>query len=263
MFTKALISSICIVFLIQTVMFSSIMKSFAGENLKSSESKDIVLRNEMEEIRNLDTQTETTNNNEIWMCVNYFMGGNITPAIVYKREFWRLFTAFFLHENIFHFLFNILIILTYLKDPEIEENQIMTIFLPVLLNANLFSSLIYPDHLKIGSSMLNYLLFGISITNIKRFPSITWILNALMGLFTLFSFLNTNLDLAVHFFGFISGLFWVFCNRTKSQSLFFGVNILVSVLFLVLLLTSNLCPEREFAAQLNFGCGYVYETPAK
>lgn len=93
---------------------------------------------------------------DIWNCVSVNMGCNITPSLKYKFQYFRLISSVFLHDSIFHLIFNILFIVLYFP----KKNNTSFQFFSTILILNLISALKFPNNVKIGSSGFALFCFG-------------------------------------------------------------------------------------------------------
>lgn len=160
----------------------------------------------------------------------FSMGANFTPAFQ-AGEYWRVFTACFLHVDVLHIGMNGLG-LFYLA-PFIERNyggfNMLLAFALTGIAGSLLTNMMHLDssYLSAGASGGLYGLFGIIFATGKRYkaqlpPSFqTWI-NQNLGLMIVFSF-APQIDAAGHFGGLGLGLLFGFLFKpsemTKSAAL--------------------------------------------
>lgn len=265
MFLKTIIAALSVVFLVQHLSYTYIRNQHSQINQKTpmSMQKGLLTVQELIKIEALELIDQSQIDLDLWNCINLFYGGSITPSLIYKHEFWRLFTCFFLHENFLHFFFNVVLIFAYSQNEHINKTEILMIFLPALINGNLMSALIYPDFLKIGSSLLTFSLCALSISSQlsqKEFFNSESVLNFGMILFLFFSITSGKLDNSIHFFGLAISFLFVFFRDQKKIRLFFILNAVFFVLLLCLLFRIENTVEGRFAAEIDYGCSYVYET---
>lgn len=145
--------------------------------------------------------------------VLFELGANYTPAFQ-AGQYWRTFTACFLHVDVLHIFMNGLG-LFYLA-PFIERNfggvKMLLAFMLTGIAGSLLTNLVHLDsnYLSAGASGGLYGLFGIIFATGKRYkaqlpPSFqTWI-NQNLGLMVIFSF-APQIDAAGHFGGLGLGL---------------------------------------------------------
>lgn len=95
---------------------------------------------------------------DIWNCTSLNLGCNITPSIKFKREYFRLVTSVFLHDNLFHLSINVIFSLLYYPKDRFLIGQ----FFCVVLLLNLFSAFKFPNNVKIGFSGFALFCFGFS-----------------------------------------------------------------------------------------------------
>ncbi len=154
------------------------------------------------------------------------MGANFTPAFQ-TGEYWRVFTACFLHVDVLHIGMNGLG-LFYLA-PFVERNyggvKMLLAFILTGVAGSLLTNFVHLDstYLSAGASGGLYGLFGIIFATGKRYkaqlpPSFqTWI-NQNLGLMIVFSF-APQIDAAGHFGGLGVGLLlgWLFLKPQQNS----------------------------------------------
>lgn len=226
--------------------------------MKAKLETPLVAPAELEALILEEEQQELQIEQEIWNCVTLRLGGNISPSLAYKHEYWRLIACFFLHENFFHLLFNLLIINCYLSSLQLKGTELAPFFLLTVVGGNLTSALMYPEFLKIGSSVLTFVLTTLSVTENWRKWRIEKVIDLGMMVFLVFSFQNPRLDNALHYFGIASTLLFVYCRRKNRVWLFYCL--IGAYLFFALLLmkAKGVTEEERFAVDLNYGCSGIW-----
>lgn len=265
MFFKAIIGCIVVTFFIQNALYylTRSRYDFEFQNLPGNDSHGLIEISEMAKLKKEQAFEAEKVNLDLWNCINLYLGGNISPSIVYKQQFWRLATCFFIHENFYHLFFNVLIILSYSKNQKIKQQEIIILMIPALINGNLISALIYPEFLKIGSSLLSFCMFTLSVLSWKNLQSLETLINFSMACFLAFSVSSGKLDNSIHYFAIaITCCFKFLQNRKKIRIYCIGNLFLFFVLSAVLFYFYR-SPEYAFAAEIDFGCSFVYDTLEK
>ena len=154
-----------------------------------------------------------------WKCSLYYLGANVTPPIQYNYQLWRLFTSFFLHQNLAHLLMNSFLrfvfgisSINYLKITNF--NKLLYLYLFGGLFGNLLSSFTNPTDLSIGSSSSIFSLVGANLISImyfkymfrKSFKLSKNLLNLFLIVFVLLTTFIGNNDIFGHLGGFFSGM---------------------------------------------------------
>lgn len=261
MFYKCTISALALIFLLQNLSFVYV-RSLHRQTTKSPAFSDQVHADAaaFDKSQSETLHNQAQQNLELWNCVNLFMGASITPSLTYRSEYWRLFTCFFLHENFLHFAINVLIILSYSQTLKIDEKQVALLFVPAVILGHLLGAIFYPDFLKIGASVLSFVLCGLSIGSQQKFYSQETAMNAALVFFLLFSTSSGSLDHSAHVFGLAYGLLFALCHRYRFERLFWLATIVTLIGFSFVFSQLPDIPENKFAVELDYGCGFVYES---
>lgn len=98
------------------------------------------------------------------------MGGKWVPYILNNGEWWRLFTATYLHSGLVHIIFNILV--QYKVGVKLEENngpfRLMPIYILSGLSGNILSALFSPTLLTVGASGAIYGFLGVLVVDLIK-----------------------------------------------------------------------------------------------
>ena len=186
--------------------------------------------------------------------------GAKVPNLIKKGEFWRLFTANFLHLNIFHLFSNILLQIVFAPIIEkfLGKYNFLGLYLASGIGGFLLSS-VYCPTTSVGCSGAIFGLFAIYpafyILNAKEINRLPYLKFSLLGFIICFIVINLVysfmyfqvLDHWTHLGGYLTGLFIAFlmiqpCDHTnftrkiKILSIFvifigFVVNLLILFLY--------------------------------
>lgn len=256
MFYKVLVAALALAFLTQNLSYLFVREGRKEYGVASAAGPQTPSQSSPTEQASTVAQAEL----ELWNCVSLFYGANITPSLSHKREFWRLLTCFFLHETFLHFAINALIIVSYSQFMRLDDATLVTLTVPGVVLGNLLSALLYPDFLKLGASLLTFVLCGLSIAQQRKFYTQETALNGAMVTFLMFSASSGRLDHSAHIFGLAYGFIYAVCRRA-DRAKYFWLGCLAAFLGLCYAFSRIPdVPENRFAAELDYGCSFVYES---
>lgn len=261
LFPKVLLASIVTVYLLQNTIFYLIRSSYDRENRSSQaviQSNGLIT---VQDLKNSLLEEESARreaHQELWNCVTLYLGGNISPSLTQKQEYWRLISCFFLHENFFHLVFNALIIYCYFCTLNIRQQEFIPFLILTVINGNLTSALVYPDFLKIGSSVLTFILFTFNLAQNWKIWQAEKVIDACMVLFLVFSVGNGRLDNAVHYFGVVSSLGFIYAKKKDQLMLYYSLTVAYLVFIAFCVHNRSVTQEEQFAVELDYGCSYVW-----
>ncbi|MFK7771044.1 MAG: rhomboid family intramembrane serine protease [Saprospiraceae bacterium] len=145
-----------------------------------------------------------------------FEFGGKTKDSILQGEYWRLFTAMFIHRGATHLFSNLvaLAIAGFFLEPILKSFKFVTIYLLCGIISGIASIYWYPTAVSIGASGAISGLFGMLVlfNFIKIFDnsmtSIIWmIFFTLLSLMIFSAFVMNNISHAAHIIGFVSGCF--------------------------------------------------------
>ena len=254
---KILLASIISVYLLQSTIFYLIRSGYDQEH-GTNQASGLITVDDLKKVLLEEESTRGEAHQELWNCVTLYLGGNISPSLTEKREYWRLISCFFLHENFFHLAFNALIIYCYFCILRIRYQEFIPFLLLTVVSGNLTSALVYPDFLKIGSSVLTFVLFTFNLAQNWKIWHAEKVIDVCMVLFLVFSVGNGRLDNAVHYFGVVSSAGFIYAKKKARLYLYYllAVAYLAFVAFCVH--TRSVTQEEQFAVELDYGCSYVW-----
>lgn len=142
------------------------------------------------------------------------MGGKWVPSILYHGEWWRLFTATYLHGGFIHLLLNLLVQVKVGSDLEREHGtyRIFPIYILSGLSGNLLSALFLPSQVTVGASGAIYGFLGVLIVDLiknwkkLRSPCKTYIFLCIGNVISLAIGLLPGIDNFAHIGGFVMGI---------------------------------------------------------
>lgn len=141
---------------------------------------------------------------------------------VFNGEYWRLFTAMFIHTNIVHLLGNIFFLIVFgLRTEELfSKGEYLIIYFLSGLTGNILTLALGPTVLTAGASGAIFGLFGACTIFIRRALGQS-LFGALLYSFFLLTITGTapNVNILAHFGGLITGLVLghVFSFKRKSR----------------------------------------------
>lgn len=144
---------------------------------------------------------------------------------VFNGEYWRLFTAMFIHTNIVHLLGNIFFLIVFgLRAEELfSKGEYLIIYFLSGLTGNILTLALGPTVLSAGASGAIFGLFGACIIFIRRTLGQS-LIGALIYSFFLLTITGTapNVNILAHFGGLIAGLMmgYVFSLKRDSQAIY-------------------------------------------
>ncbi|MEM2815754.1 MAG: rhomboid family intramembrane serine protease [Candidatus Bathyarchaeia archaeon] len=142
---------------------------------------------------------------------------------VFNGEYWRLFTAMFIHTNIVHLMGNIFFLIVFgLRTEELfSKGEYLIIYFLSGLTGNILTLALGPTVLSAGASGAIFGLFGACTIFIRRALGQS-LFGALLYSFFLLTITGTapNVNILAHFGGLIAGLVlgYVFSFKRKSQT---------------------------------------------
>lgn len=144
--------------------------------------------------------------------VLYELGARFGPAVLYEGQWWRLFTAAFLHIGWMHLLTNMvtLIIIGRITEILLGSLRYLLVYLASAISGNLFGLWLAPNTLAAGASGAIFGLFGVYLFLVFTAPSNPF-LRSLANQFVMWMVLNIALsfvgsvDLAGHLGGALCG----------------------------------------------------------
>lgn len=230
----------------ENALFNETFPNLVNAALQKEPSKEMVnLAKTMEEAQ-LKTMHKQRKNLAIWdsyitpkltillcaVCVIYYLIANalsiyvedptigaILSGAYYKlnvvgmHEYWRLFTAGFLHVDMFHLMFNLIALWTIGQQCEncFTKRQYLTVLIGAILMGNLFVFLAEGNQIALGISGGVFGLFGAYVVALyrsgkMRIPHIRSAIYRILGLNLMISLLP-GISFLAHFGGFIWGCF--------------------------------------------------------
>lgn len=147
---------------------------------------------------------------------------------IYQGEWWRLITPIFIHGSFSHLLFNSFSI--FLFGPALErilgKSKFILIYLFTGIAANLITLMVQPlTYTHLGSSGAIFGLFGYYIALIVfRKDAISrnnaQIIATIAALSLIMTFLQANINIIAHIFGFLAGIVIGSLSEAKGRSIF-------------------------------------------
>lgn len=243
------------VYILQSVGYYYISSKHYKNANKEISRNQLILPQNLDYVIQMENSKKKSMDEDLWICTAYRFGGNITPSIIHNKEYWRYFTCFFLHFNIYHFLINVLIIWYYSNNTELNCKIILLFTTINIILANITSSLISPDSLKIGSSSLSVSLLCFSLFSHlnKQIDSSVFIDIALLLMF-ICGFFSKSVDNAVHVSSFINTLIFILFKRKKFENLYFGLAGVYLLTCGFIISNLKLSDEQTLAVLINYGC---------
>jgi membrane associated rhomboid family serine protease len=258
---KILLASIVLVYILQNSIFYYVKSSYDRETQPAqaaAQANGLITLQDLKGVLLEEEASRREAHQELWNCVTLYLGGNISPSLTQKQEYWRLISCFFLHENFFHMIFNALIIYSYFCTLNIKQNEFVPFLILTVINGNLTSALAYPDFLKIGSSVLTFVLFTFNLAQNWKVWQAEKAIDICMVLFLVFSIGNGRLDNAVHYFGVLSSLGFIYAKRKNQLTLYYFLAAVYFAGVATCLLKRSITQEEQFAVELDYGCSYVW-----
>ncbi|MCQ2815902.1 MAG: rhomboid family intramembrane serine protease [archaeon] len=149
-----------------------------------------------------------------WGCALFKLGAKYTPSIKYNHQYYRLFTAIFLHDRISNIIPNIVSIffLGFYIENILGSLRFSFLFLFSGFIGNLYSTVFNRSTLSVGASICSMGISGIFLINfiikynrssfIKIFDLALYIFLTLVNGFNI----NANIEKSGHFIGFLFGI---------------------------------------------------------
>lgn len=264
---KLLIVAFIGIFLLQNSIYKRTvnreLKQFAYE-IEQREALQIFDSFDPDELQEELEKEEIKKN--VWNCTNLYLGANFLPSIQYQKQFWRVFSCFFLHENLQHLVLNLLVILYYygrlLFSIKKQKKAFIGFLLSTLIFSNFLSNLFQPDLLKIGSSFLTVFLVVLGfLESLQQFNQ--YLLLDFMTLFFLFlGVFDDRIDNFLHFAGALSGFFyWASKDSKAAQEVMIKAVSIMSIAMIVYFMSTQeyLNPEDAVILATNYGCsGFAF-----
>lgn len=170
------------------------------------------------------------------------LGAKVNFLIAFG-EYWRLFTAMFLHADLIHLFFNMVIL--YMLGRDIERFFGPKKFLAIYFLSGLMgsaASYIFTANMSVGASGAifglmgaNLYLYKINPTAYKRLYGTDLLL--LIGLNIFISFIRPNIDIAGHLGGLLGGFLMAYGVGLSFQKAFVPKRMLFQGLVVLLILT--------------------------
>lgn len=140
---------------------------------------------------------------------------------VFQGQIWRLFTAMFIHANVFHIFSNMLGLFLFgatLEGIFSRKWFLLTYFVSGLLG-NIFSLFLYPPlTIGLGASGAIYGLMGATFIILAKRNPMVFLFGAIYIGFSLYSSLMPGIGFYAHFFGLLGGLlFGLLYNRREKR----------------------------------------------
>lgn len=169
------------------------------------------------------------------------LGAKVNVLIAFG-EYWRLITAMFLHADLLHLIFNMIIL--YILGRDIERFFGKTKFLAIYFLAGITgsaASYIFTPNVSVGASGAifglmgaNLFLYKINPTVYKRIYGTDFL--ALIGFNLVLGFVRPNIDMAGHVGGLIAGFILAFALGLSYEKPFVKKRIPFQALALILIL---------------------------
>ncbi|TCT12932.1 membrane associated rhomboid family serine protease [Natranaerovirga pectinivora] len=159
-------------------------------------------------------------------------GALFSPAIIYHREYYRLFTAMFLHIGFSHLFYNMFAL--YLFGSRLEkvlgQYRYTILYIAAGLGGSLlsFGTVLFSEgsiRLAAGASGAIYGLQGAALyITMKTKSSLNGVSEGLLWIMTfgglIFGFTSTNVDNMAHIGGLVTGyILMIVLNKSKNQEL--------------------------------------------
>lgn len=132
--------------------------------------------------------------------------------MISQGEYWRLFSAIFLHAGFLHLLFNMFGL--YVFGPELEniagKMRFFTIYLLSGVLANVATYIIQPlDYSSVGASGAIFGIFGAYLALVyytrKTMPQFKQLILPLVGISVMMTFVQPNINVTAHLVGLLIG----------------------------------------------------------
>lgn len=156
--------------------------------------------------------------------MEYLIGVNL---YITQGEWWRLITPIFIHGSFSHLLFNSFSI--FLFGPGLErlvgKSKFLLIYFITGIAANIITLILEPlTYVHLGSSGAIFGLFGyyISMVVFRKdmiSQSNAQIIMTIAALSLIMTFLQPNINIVAHIFGFLAGLVFGTLTESKGKSI--------------------------------------------
>ncbi len=155
--------------------------------------------------------------------------GGLSHKEFFSGEYWRIFSSMFLHAGLMHLAMNLfgLIIASIFLETKIKTIALITVYLVSGICACIASLYWNNNSVTVGASGAIFGMYGLitALTILKKYPkhelkSNFKFLGLYLGINLLFGLLNTGIDNAAHFGGFLSGLLvgLIFFYKVKMEN---------------------------------------------
>jgi membrane associated rhomboid family serine protease len=140
----------------------------------------------------------------------YNMGGLLGPAVSEGGEWWRMFTAGFVHVNIIHIGFNmyLLFILGRLMEPSIGTPRFVVLYFASLLAGSFVALWFEPNTVSAGASGAIFGVLGATfiIARGRRLDAVAGQIGGLILLNLIFTFGYGGISIGAHVGGLVCGV---------------------------------------------------------
>jgi len=194
--------------------------------------------------------------------------GSKVNALIGLGEFWRLFTAMFLHSDILHLLFNMMAL--YIIGRDIERFYGKTKFLIIYFVSGLIGSgasfLLVPEN-SVGASGAIFGLMGANLFLYKLNPTVYKRLFGtdlifLVAINLLIGLVRPNIDMAGHIGGLIGGFFLAYSVGLSHEKIIHLKRLpvqIISVLLLVIPIIFGTLKVQSDPEIFIHGAAYYYQ----
>lgn len=202
--------------------------------------------------------------NIIWGNGLFRLGAKVNLLVAFG-EFWRLLTAMFLHADLLHLIFNMLIL--YLLGRDIERFYGKAKFIIIYFLAGLVgsgASYVFTQATSVGASGAIFGLMGANLYLYKINPTVYKRLYGtdlmlLVGINIFIGFVRPNIDMAGHIGGLIAGFVCASALGLSFEKLFPLKRLPLQVLAVVMLILPLVFGTYQIRSKPeSYGAAYQY-----
>ena len=194
------------------------------------------------------------------------LGGKVN-ALIGQGEFWRLFTAMFLHSDWMHLIFNMMAL--YILGRDIERFFGRKKFFAIYLVGGLMgsaASYVFIENMSVGASGAIFALMGANLFLYKLNPLVYKRIYGsdillLIGVNLIIGFLRPNIDMAGHIGGLIGGFLTASAVGLNYEKTFIRKRLLfqaVTALLLIGMIISGTLIQYKDADIYGEAASYKY-----
>lgn len=196
-----------------------------------------------------------------------FLGSKVN-ALIGLGEFWRLFTAMFLHADFLHLMFNMMALYVIGRDIERfygKRNFLIIYFISGLIGSG--ASFLFSTATSVGASGAIFGLMGANLFLYKLNPIVYKKLFGsdlilLVGINLLIGLVKPNIDMAGHIGGLIGGFFLAYSVGLSHEKIFHLKRLPVQVISVLLLVVPIVLGTLKVQADPEIflqGAAYYYQ----